>query len=617
MKKLCVFLITVIVVLGTLSGCSAWFQKTDNGKMVLIADRAMIKTLISNRYSTYRGNGMDTQKESVAGQGNYSSTNTQVQGVDEGDIVKTDGKLIIHVGSPVIRIIDVASLKVVGKIEHTYTDKDTKFYLPSEIFLYKNKLVVMGSISQYNGNVYPMMKEPMIGRPFWIGYQDTYAAVYDLTDPANPVLLKNYEMTGGFYSARLTNNELMVLSNQYNIMLYSQDGKETINDPSVKETVSGKIVSSIDSKSAYVLPGKSGDSFVNILKVDLATFATPKLSSYLGSIQTIFADKENLLIAQYRFVLLNQATGEGKTVTDLLRFDINSLELQADASISGYLLNQFSLDVYNDTVRVAATNWAKDGKVSNSVHVFNMAMEPQSSILNLAAGETIRAVRFIGEKGYVVTFENVDPLFVIDLSNPKAIKVTGELKVPGFSTYLHPINKNVLFGIAEDLEVVPMSDQNGNKWNTVNRFGIKISLFDVSNPTKPIELASKRVVGQNGYTEASYNHRAVVYDKEREVLYLPYTDSDYTTQVCQTYPGKEGTGNYTYCSYKMESGIKVLSVTPTGVSIVKSIVVATNNDYTNLVNRVVYVGDKLFAITNSNILVFDRDSFAGLTIIKY
>ncbi|MGB7593962.1 MAG: beta-propeller domain-containing protein, partial [Erysipelotrichaceae bacterium] len=323
-----------------------------------------------------------------------------------------------------------------------------------------------------------------------------------------------------------------------------------------------------------------------------------------------------LLIAQYRYVVTNQATGEGKTVTDILRFDVNSLQLKADASISGYLLNQFSFDVYDSTIRVAATDWSS-GKTTNAVYVFNMALEPQSSIMNLAAGETIRAVRFIGDKGYVVTFQNIDPLFVIDLSNPKAIKVTGELKVPGFSTYLHPLSKNVLFGIAEDLVVVPVTNPDGTKWNSMTRYGIKISLFDVSDPAAPKELASLRVLGQNGYTEASYNHKTIVYDKERELLYLPYTDSDYTTQVCQTYPGKEGTGDYTYCNYKMESGIKVLHITATDITLVKTIVVATNNDYTNLVSRVLYVGDKLYAITSDSVLIFDRDSYAPISTIKY
>jgi len=616
MKKLFAFLIVLIVGLSTLSACSSWYQKTTTGDLVLITDRAMIKKLISSRYSGYNRPSNDASKESMSGQTDYSSTNTQVEGVDEGDIVKTDGKLIIHISNDVVRVIDAGTLKVVGKVEHIYTDKDTKFYHPSEVFLYKDKLVVLGSISQYNGNVYTMTKDAMIGRPFWIGYQDAYAAVYDISDPAKPVLLKNYEMTGAFYSARLTDNEVMLISNQYNIILYAQDGKETINDPMVKETVSGTIVSSIGTKTAFALPGKSGDSFVNIMKVDLATVGTAKLSSYLGSIQTIFADKANLLIAQYRYVVTNQATGEGKTVTDILRFDVNSLELKADASISGYLLNQFSFDVYASTIRVAATDWSS-GKTTNSVYVFNMALEPQSSIMNLAAGETIRAVRFIGDKGYMVTFQNIDPLFVIDLSNPKAIKVTGELKVPGFSTYLHPLNKNVLFGIAEDLEVIQVKNPDGTIWNSMNRFGIKISLFDVSNPTAPKELASLRVLGQNGYTEASYNHKTIVYDTQRELLYLPYTDSDYTTQVCQTYPGKDGTGDYTYCNYKMESGIKVLHVTATDITLMKTIVVATNNDYTNLVSRVLYVGDKLYAITSNSVLIFDRDSYAPISTIKY
>lgn len=615
MKKFIVFFATLLLML---TGCSSWYQRNESGSLVLITSRSMIKDLISSRYSGYTGPFAEASKDSLSGNTNYSQTNTQIQGIDEGDIVKTNGRLIIHVAGQVIRVIDTDTSKAIGKIEYVYDEKATTFYYPSEVYLYNDKLIVMGSISKYNGGIYPMVKDTDTRKSmFWIGFQDTFVSVYDLTDPTKPVLDKNYELTGGFHSSRLTDNELLVIANQYNLIMYDDNGGEKVNDPAVTETTSGTTVSSLDTKSAYVLPGKQGDSFVNILKLDLDSSADPKITSFLGNIQTIYVDFDNLLLAQYRYEVTNQTTGEGKTLTDLLRFDLESLELKADASIEGYLLNQFSLDIFDGNIRVASTKWSSDGKVSNAIHVFNLALEPQSSIVNLAEGESIRAVRFMGEKGYLVTFENVDPLFVIDLSNPKSIKVTGELKVPGFSTYLHPVSDTVLFGIAEDLEVIPMTDQYGNKWNSVNRFGMKISLFDVSDPTKPTELKSLRVVGQYGYTEASYNHRAVVYDTERDLLYLPYTDSDYTTQVCETYEGKEGEGNYTYCNFKVESGIKVVRVTETGVELVKSIVIAANNEYTNLVSRVLYVGDKLYAITYSGTFVYDRDSFELITTIKY
>ncbi len=615
MKKFIVFFATLLLIL---TGCSSWYQRNESGSLMLITSRSMIKDLISSRYSGYTGPFAEASKDSLSGNTNYSQTNTQIQGIDEGDIVKTNGRFIIHVAGQVIRVIDVASSKAIGKIEYVYDEKATKFYYPSEVYLTNDKLIVMGSISSYNGGIYPMVKDTDTRMSmFWIGYQDTFVSVYDLTDPTKPVLDKNYELTGGFHSSRLTDNELLVIANQYNLIMYDDNGGEKVNDPAVTETTSGTTISSLDTKSAYVLPGKQGDSFVNILKLDLASSADPKITSFLGNIQTIYVDFDNLMLAQYRYEVTNQTTGEGKTLTDLLRFDLASLELKADASIEGYLLNQFSMDIFDGNIRVASTKWSNDGKVSNAIHVFNLALEPQSSIVNLAEGESIRAVRFMGEKGYLVTFENVDPLFVIDLSNPKSIKVTGELKVPGFSTYLHPVSDTVLFGIAEDLEVVPMTDQYGNKWNSVNRFGMKISLFDVSDPTKPTELESLRVVGQYGYTEASYNHRAVVYDTERDLLYLPYTDSDYTTQVCETYEGKEGEDKYTYCNFKVESGIKVVRITETGVELVKSIVIAANNDYTNLVSRVLYVGDKLYAITYSATYIYDRDSFELITTIKY
>ncbi len=614
MKKIIVLLSILTLMF---SGCSTWFQEPQSDSLALIVDRDAIKEMITSRFSNLP-NQMEGAKDAVSPTSGYSSTNTQVKGIDEGDLVKTDGKRIIHVNGQTIRILEVATSKAVGKIEYIYTDKDTKFYYPSEVFLYKDTLVVMGSISQYNGGFYPMMEKDGIARDMiWRGYQDSFVSLYDLRDPSAPKLLKNYELSGSYYSARLNDGELMVVSNQFDLMIYAKDGSTSVNAPEVRETMSNVTISSLDTKSAYVLPGKQGDSFVNILKMNLGTSSEPKLTSFLGSIQTLYVDNDNLLMAQYRYVVSNTATGEGKTLTDILRFDIDTLELKADASIDGYLLNQFSLDIHDGYVRVASTKWSNDGKVANAVHIFNMSLDVQSSIVNLAEGETIRAVRFIGDKGYVVTFENVDPLFVIDFSNPSSIKVTGELKVPGFSTYLHPVSDSVLFGIAEDLEVIPMKDTFGNTWNSVNRFGIKISLFNVNDPTKPIEIDSKRVLGQNGYTEASYNHRAVVFDADNGLLYLPFSDADYTTQICQTTDGKEGEGKYTYCAYKIESGLKVISIDENSVELVKSIVVAANNDYSNLVTRVLYVGDKLYAMTGAGVLVYDRNDFSLLTSIKY
>jgi uncharacterized secreted protein with C-terminal beta-propeller domain len=285
------------------------------------------------------------------------------------------------------------------------------------------------------------------------------------------------------------------------------------------------------------------------------------------------------------------------------------MEMKAQGSVVGYLLNQFSLDIYNGTLRVALTNW--DTKATNRIVTLDMTMNKLDSIENLAEKETIRAVRFIGDKGYVVTFLNIDPLFVVDLADPANISVTGELKVPGFSTYLHPVSESVIWGIAEDLTVKPITE-NGQTWNSVERFGVKLSLFNVADPAHPTEITSLNILGPSGYSEAQYNHKAIVLDTQRDLVYIPYSDYHYNDTTCTT--GEKGD---LVCNYTYESGIKVLKVTESDVKLVKSISVTSSYDQNTWISRSVYVGNKLYLMSSIGITILDRTTFDKLGSITY
>ncbi len=190
-----------------------------------------------------------------------------------------------------------------------------------------------------------------------------------------------------------------------------------------------------------------------------------------------------------------------------------------NAKVPGTALDQFSMDEYNGYLRVATTYDMVDF-VSNGVYVLDENLKQVGKIDGIANTEQIKSVRFMGDTGYVVTFEQTDPLFVIDLENPENPKILGELKIPGFSAYLHPVGGGLVLGVGVD------GDENGRGE------GIKVSLFDVSNPENPVEadniiLSGYREARSWCYysSEALYSHKALCYDENENVMYIPYGKS--------------------------------------------------------------------------------------------
>lgn len=605
MKKLSVLLLSAVILIS-LAACGVSFHYPDNNvELTQISSISALKQILlkntPNRgwYEKFNGGAL---AEDAANNG--SQTNTQVQGVDEADTVKTNGEFVVTINNNIVYVIDVETDTIVKTFKYDPAEDAKEYRWASEIYLTDTQLIIMGTISTYSygGGVYDVM--PMRG--FWWGWggQDTFIEVIDLTTLD---ITASYDLKGGYFSSRLSDGQLIVIANQWQTLIYDEKNNPIVVEPTVTDK-NGNVISSIGEGHAFVLPNNQGSSFVNILKIDLGSSAEPTLSSYLGWIQTVYMNASDLIIAQSRYEY-NETTQVGASYTDLIRFDVDTLDMKAQGSLKGYLLNQFSLDIYNGTLRVALTNW--DTTATNRVVTLDLSMNKLDSIENLAEKETIRAVRFIGDKGYVVTFENIDPLFVIDLSNPSDISVKGELKVPGFSTYLHPVSDNVLWGIAEDLTVKQVT-QDGQTWNSIERFGVKISLFNVADPTHPTEITALNILGPSGYSEAQYNHKAIVLDNEKNLVYIPYADYHYDSYTCST--GEKGD---TICNYTYESGIKVLHITETDVTVVKTISVSSSYDQNTWISRSLYVGNKLYLISNIGLTVLDRTSFEKIDSIAY
>jgi len=610
MKKIMSILISLIIL--TSCGQTFNYKPTPTDDLVRITSKSQLKTLLTTIYKGGVSPTYNDQKGALeaAADGKTSQTNTQVMGIDEGDVVKVNENILITTANNKIYIVDVKTNTILSTLDYTIEQSDTVALYPQELFLLGNQLIIIGSKSTTTQN--PNMEGDGLYRFFWWwGYQDTFVQVYDLTDPSHLDLSHSFEVKGNYFTARLSEGKLLVITNQYNTMLYTQGKEEPeVIEPSVTDVLNDVTVSSIDKGTAYVLPGQEGNSFVNIMRYDFNTNAEPSLTSYLGWIQTLYMNEDALVLSQARYVY-DEKTQLGSTFTDLLKFNVDTLKLEAQASIEGYLLNQFALDIYNGNLRVALTNWSNTGGVVNTVAVFNGSLKLLDQINDLAPNESIRAVRFINEKGYVVTFENIDPLFVLDLSNPSAIKVVGELKVPGFSTYLHPVSDNVLFGIAEDLELVEYKEGDVTRISA-NRLGVKISLFDVSDPSNPREITSLRILDGNGYTEAAYNHKAIVLDPVNNLVYLPFGNYNYSS-TC----GKDGTvTNECQYTYEYESGIKVLRITETAVELVHTISLKGDETFNSWIYRSAFVENQLYVLGYNAIKVYDRTTYELITSIE-
>ncbi|MCG2718912.1 MAG: beta-propeller domain-containing protein, partial [Nanoarchaeota archaeon] len=205
-----------------------------------------------------------------------------------------------------------------------------------------------------------------------------------------------------------------------------------------------------------------------------------------------------------------------KTIIHKIAIDKGDIEYVAKGEISGYLLNQFSMDEYDGNLRLATTTdiWtSRENKEYNNVYVLDEDMELIGSLEEIAPDERIYSTRFIGDRLYMVTYKRIDPLFVIDLSDAKNPSVLGELKIPGFSDYLHPYDENHIIGIGKETA--------DNEFGGTSIKGVKLALFDVSDVSKPKQVDMYEIGTSGTDSEALNEHKAFLFDKEKNLLVIP------------------------------------------------------------------------------------------------
>ncbi|QNU66561.1 beta-propeller domain-containing protein [Ruminiclostridium herbifermentans] len=438
----------------------------------------------------------------------YSTTNTQVQGIDEADIVKTDGKYIYIAGNNAVRIVSTDSN---GTLKESAIIKLPQNKTVAEIYIDENRLVLIGNRYETQNSTIPEQKtkaSPAIENEFiattdiapdaklYIPYRYknySFVDVYDTSDHQNPKFIKGHEMEGSYQSSRKNSDIVYLVTNSriYNDIIL----------PYMRDTVVSDKHEALSISDIMLLPDEKSYGYLVISAINISNNEKTQVEAITASGHIMYMNTSSI------YLVGNNYNGNS-TIT---KFNIDGMKIgyAGSGNVNGYVLNQFSMDEHNGYFRIATT-WNSE----NNLFILDNSLNICGSVTGLAKGEQIYSVRFMGDKGYIVTYRTIDPLFVFDLSDPKSPKVTGELKIPGFSNYLHPVGDNLILGIGQDTYEIYKKDSTGKEIVVGTRQGgLKLSLFDVSDMGKPTEI-SNYVLGDSGsYSEALYNHKAVMFDK--------------------------------------------------------------------------------------------------------
>lgn len=501
----------------------------------------------------------------------YSRTNTRVEGIGEADIVKTDGKNLYIVKGSTVYIVTLGSdgkPEKTAKISplDTLADKDEKGELVDDIDsgfgVYRSRCVF---VTNYVRGIYvygsTLVVELCCVRNKKI---QTGIAVYDIGDISAPKVKRVFMQDGSPISSRVTGNSIILVSNS---VIYS----ETIDDGIIPRVSSGENGS--DMKDEMVRSGDiavanaaNPEGFLIASKTNLDTLESkPEATALLGGGSDIYCTDSTVYVATECY-----DTKSEKTNTKLTSFDITGEkpQLKASGTVEGTMLDTFSMDEYNGYIRVAVT---RSG--DNCVYVLDADMKKVGALENIAPGETVRAVRFSGSTGYVVTFLQTDPLFVIDLSSPESPAIKGEVKLPGFSSYLHPVGKNLLLGVGVG----------GTEEGTDG--SAKLSLFDVSDPSAPKEVDSFVMENADFNTE----YKAFIEDSDPNTYLIPFN--------CWRYSQNEYEDNILSTDAKRSTGVVRISV-ENGKLVQKNIYEVTSIDDNGAAQftRAAFVNNTLYGI---------------------
>jgi len=643
-KKIIIGLIGVLLLSGNMVGCTNMplVPPPITGSISFASDYNMVRDKISELHdsdiydsgyrffssilpsssfppSVFAENAVVT----ASSNDNYSKTNVQVEGIDEADIVITDGKFIYSLQSGVLYIFQVEgnNSKLITQYRIVENESNTPWdFQPTSLddkcvaqyeyaialYICQNNVIVLtqycetmyvagkSTYQDYNTNEYNSYY-------FWqSNYQTAICQAYvlDVTNPQTPQKVHTIGQDGYYLSSRLNGSTLYLLSTHY---VYSFDAEDL--NTFVPATYDGNDRMLVEPSNIAIMPYAGSSGYTIVSAIDVNDGRITANQSMLGAGSLVYMSENSLYISGYecktikeeqRYILTEVVECTEYTSTNITRLDIskNNLKIVAHGCVNGTLLNQFAMDEYDGYLRIVSTSmlnrysiytdvisgnkeysWDNTQSPTNGLYIFNMSLELVGAVDKLAAGETVYSVRFDGDIGYFVTFRRIDPLFAVDLSKPTQPKVLSALKIPGFSQYLHVYTDGLLFGLGYDADLNGFSNS------------LKLSMFDTSDTADVAEAHT--LVFDKYYSSALYNHKAILVDANKNIIAFP-ADSEYLIF------GYDVTnGFYKKASVKLDNW-------------------QWSND-----SRGFYINDYFYVVASNSVAIIDLNSFALVRTIKY
>ena len=491
----------------------------------------------------------DDKKKEVRAAQSASSTNNQVASVDEADIVKTDGRYVYFASSGALRIVEALDPKIVS------VTRIAGAGATREMFVEGNRAVVYSSIGATRA-----AQRCTYGYDCQFGGDGsaTKVSVLDITDRAHPKLVRDMDLSGSLIAARRIGNavhtvvsdgdtaappyetypaDLDTCGVDWKIAKAKFDKLKAQNEAKIRaQTALGSFPTLRDKGKETTMCGggllrtslRDGQAFTTVVSFDLTDDTTAPTTATLESRPgAVFASEKALYVsvihsknAQPNWYTFYPSVDE---VSEIHKFRIGASPRETkyvgSGVVPGHVLNQFAMDEWNGYLRIATTRGkVPDPQVSSSVSVLaevaNGNLARVGAVDKIAPGEDIRAVRFDDDRGYVVTFKKTDPLFVVDLYQPAKPAILGELKIPGFSTYIHRIDPVHLMSIGFD------ANDHGN---FAYFDGVILQMFDVSNATDPKLMFKEKIGTRGSSSQAATDHLAFNYFDEQGLLAIPMT----------------------------------------------------------------------------------------------
>jgi len=614
-------------VVGTYENLKKLLESSDN------AQRKMTNGIAKSAEMTVASESAD-QATSEGGSSDYSTTNIQVEGVDEGDILKTDGKYIYQVNNHRV-IVALAAPAEKMAITDTINFANEEFS-PQELYVDKKHLVVIGSSYGTRYIDQPKTSQETKIYPPVPSANTLKAIVFDITDKKDITKIREVELEGNYVSSRKVGNQLYLTANKYLDYYYIMEGQEAVTVPFYRDTKMKDEYISIPYQEICYFPGRLEPNYLLVAGLNLdQPDQEMKVSAYLGAGEKIYATENNLYVAvtdyqtnedeQAKRILPQPESLDINTLVYKFSLDQGEVKYSTQGEVPGTILNQFSMDEYEGYFRIATTKgdtWRDDEYTSkNNVYILDENMKITGKIEDIAPGERIYSVRFMGGRGYMVTFKKVDPLFVIDLNDPKEPKILGALKIPGYSDYLHPYDENHIIGFGKDTVELSQMDWQGNKTGTMAFYqGMKIALFDVSDVAHPIQKFQE-IIGDRGTdSDLLHDHKALLFSREKNLMAFPITVMEIKnkTSVQNNIPqyGEFAyQGAYVY-QIDLTNGF-VLKGTITHLDMEDQVKAGYNWYSSNKnVERIIYIGDTLYTISKGMIKAHSLNDLKEINIIN-